>query len=72
MRYFAALELPTTRGVAAAVDDKLAIYQLHVQSADKLDERRDASVRAFGALCVIPTTVAVDAVERFPLPSAVL
>ena len=53
------------------MDDKLAIYQLHVQSADKLDERCDASVRAYGRLCVIPTTVAVDAFEQFPLPSAV-
>ena len=54
------------------MNDKLAIYQLHVQSADKLDERRDASVLAYGGMCVLLTTAAVAAFERFPLPSAVL
>ena len=54
------------------MDDKLAIYQLHVQSADKLDGQRGASVLAYGAMCVVLTTAAVAAFERFPLPAAVL
>ena len=54
------------------MDDKLAIYQLHVQSADKLDERRDASVRAYGGMCVVLTTAAAGTFDRFPLLSAVL
>ena len=45
---------------------------LHVQSADKLDGRRDASVLAYGGMCVVLTTAAVAAFEPFPLPSAVL
>ena len=54
------------------MNDKLAIYQLHVQSADKLDARRDASVLAYGGMCVVLTPAAVAAFERFPLLSAVL
>ncbi len=50
----------------------LAIYQLHVQSADKLDERRDASVRAFGGMCVALTTAAAGTFERLPLLATVL
>ena len=55
------------------MDDKPAIYQLHVQSADKLDERRDASVRAYGGLCVVLTAAAAGTVgPQFQLLSAVL
>lgn len=54
------------------MDDKLAVYQLHVQSADKLDERRDASVRAYGGLCVVLTAAAAGTVNQFQLLSAVL
>ena len=54
------------------MDDKLAIYQLHVQSADKLDERRDTSVRAYGGLCVVLTAAAAGTGAQFQLLSAVL
>lgn len=54
------------------MNDKLAICQLRVQSADKLDTRRDASVLAYGGMCVVLTPAAVAAFERFPLLSAVL
>ncbi len=52
--------------------DKLAVYQVHVQSADKLDERRDASVRAYGGLCVVLTTAGAGVFDPFPLLAAVL
>lgn len=54
------------------MDHQLAIYQLNVQSADKLDERRDATTRAYGGLCMVATTAAVGTLEDFPLVSAVL
>ena len=54
------------------MNDKVAIYQLHVQSADKLDQRRDASVLAYGGMCVVLTPAAVAAFERLPLLSAAL
>lgn len=54
------------------MDDKLTIYQLNVQSADKLDERRDMSTRAFGAMSVVVTAVAVGALAELPLLSLAL
>lgn len=54
------------------MDDKLVVYQLHVQSADKLDERRDASVRTYGGLCVVLTTAGAGTFDPFPLLATVL
>ncbi len=52
--------------------DDVAIYQLNAQSADKLDERRDATTRAHGGLCIIVATVAVGALGSYPAIAAVL
>jgi len=54
------------------VDEKIAIYQLNLQSADKLDERRDATIRAYGGICVVLTTAAFGKLERLPSLSVVL
>ena len=48
------------------------IYQLNAQSADKLDERRDATTRAHGGLCVVVATAAVGTLQHYPTISAVL
>ena len=54
------------------MDDKLTIYQLNAQSADKLDERRDISTRAFGAMSVAITAVAIGVLAELPLLSVTL
>ena len=54
------------------MSDQLAIYQLNVQSADKLDERRDATTRAHGGLCIVVATAAVAAWRLYPAIAAVL
>ena len=54
------------------MDDDLSIYHLNVQSADKLDERRDATVRSHGAMCIVLTTAATGSFEMLPIVSAVL
>ena len=51
---------------------QLAIYELNAQSADKLDERRDATTRAHGGLCIVVATAAVGAFGSFPSVSAIL
>ncbi len=54
------------------MSDQLAIYQLNAQSADKLDERRDATTRAHGGLCIIVATAAVGTLDPYPTVAAVL
>ena len=54
------------------MSDELAIYQLNAQSADKLDERRDATTRAHGGLCIVVTTAAVGTLQDYPTIAAVL
>ena len=54
------------------MSDQLAIYQLNAQSADKLDERRDATTRAHGGLCIVVTTAAVGTLDPYPTVAAVL
>jgi len=54
------------------MDDDLSIYQLNVQSADKLDERRDAVVRSHGIMCIVLTTAATSSFETLPIVSALL
>ncbi len=54
------------------MNDQLAIYQLNVQSADKLDERRDATTRAHGGICIVVTTAAVSILGHSIHISAVL
>ena len=41
------------------MSENIEIYKAHLQSADKLDERRDATVRTYGSVCVVIVTVAV-------------
>lgn len=54
------------------MDDKIIIYQLNAQSADKLDERRDMSTRAFGAMSVVVTAVSIGTLDALPVLSIVL
>lgn len=54
------------------MDNDLVIYQLNAQSADKLDERRDATTRSHGGMCVVVATGAAGTFGQFPLVSAVL
>ena len=48
------------------MDDLIEIYKLNAQSADKLDERRDSTIRAYGGMCVVFGTTAVGVVMEFP------
>ena len=52
--------------------DAVAIYQLHVQSADKLDERRDLSTRAYGGMSVVVTAAAAAGLDALPFLSVIL
>ena len=45
---------------------KTEIYKAHVQSADKIDERRDITVRTYGAACVAITAMAFGLVIEYP------
>ena len=54
------------------MSDELAIYQLNAQSADKLDERRDATTRAHGGLCIVVATAAIGTFDLYPTVAAVL
>lgn len=54
------------------MDDNLSIYQLNVQSADKLDERRDVTTRSYGGMCIVVTTAATAAIQPYPFVSLVL
>ena len=54
------------------MDDNLAIYQLNAQSADKLDERRDAATRSHGGMCVAVATAATGTFQAYPVASAIL
>ena len=48
------------------------IYKTHVQSADKLDERRDTTVRTYGSVCAVIVTVATGIISELPLASLAL
>ena len=54
------------------MDDNLAICQLNAQSADKLDERRDATIRSHGGMCGTIDTAATGMFQSYPVVSAVL
>lgn len=54
------------------MDKLLAIYQLNVQSADRIDERRDTTTRLHGGMCIFLTSVAVGTFEALPWVSFVL
>ena len=54
------------------MNDNLAIYQLNAQSADKLDERRDATTRSYGGMCIAVATAATGTVQAYPVVSSVL
>ena len=48
----------------------IEIYKIHVQSADKLDERRDATIRIYGGMCVIVAATAMGTFADFKLVSS--
>ncbi len=50
------------------------IYQLQVQSADKIDERRDMTTRLYGTLCVaiMAASITIGFIHGFSWASAVL
>ena len=52
--------------------DDLAIYQLNAQSADKLDERRDATIRSHGGMSGAVAAAATGTFEALPALSAAL
>ena len=54
------------------MNDDFAIYQLNAQSADRLDERRDAATRAHGGICVAVAAGAAGTFAEWPIVSAVL
>ena len=54
------------------MEDDLAMYQLNAQSADKLDERRDATTRSHGGMCVVVAVGAAGTFGTIPLVSEVL
>lgn len=54
------------------MDDNLAIYQLNAQSADRLDERRDATTRSYGGICVAVAAAAIGTFQSNPVLSAFL
>ncbi len=54
------------------MSDYFAIYQLNAQSADKLDERRDATTSTHGSLCIAVATAAVGTLVPYPTVAAVL
>ena len=55
-------------------DREFQIYQLQVQSADKIDERRDMTTRLYGTLCVaiMAASVTIGFIHGFSWASAIL
>ena len=54
------------------MDQHLAVYQLHVMSADKIDERRDITIRSYGGMSVIVVGAIAGTFGSFPIVSAYL
>lgn len=54
------------------MDKDISIYLAHLQSADRLDERRDAAVRAYGVMCIVVTTAATGSFVELPVVSVIL
>ena len=55
------------------MSENIEIYKAHLQSADKLDERRDATVRAYGSVCAVVVTVTAGLLTQdHPLVSAAM
>lgn len=55
------------------VDSEFETYKVNVASADRLDERRDAAVKHYGATCIALAIAAVGVFERGqPLLATVL
>ena len=53
-------------------EDKIEIYKIHVQSADKIDERRDLTVRTYGGVCGVITAIAAGMNLEYPAVSLAL
>ena len=53
-------------------DDKIEIYKVHVQSADKLDERRDVTVRTYGGVCGVIAALAASLILEHPVISIIM
>lgn len=54
------------------MNNDIAIYQLNVQSADRLDERRDATTRSHGGMCLVVATGVAGTFDVLPVVSIVL
>ena len=53
-------------------DDKIEIYKVHVQSADKLDERRDVTVRTYGGVCGVIVALSASLILEHPVISTIM
>ena len=53
-------------------DDKIEIYKIHVQAADKIDERRDITVRTYGGICGVVAAIAASMILEYPAVSVML
>ena len=52
--------------------DKIEIYKIHVQAADKIDERRDITVRTYGGICGVIAAIATSMMLKDPAVSVML
>ena len=50
--------------------DKIEIYKIHVQAADKIDERRDITVRTYGGICGVIAAIAASMILKDPAVSS--
>ena len=53
-------------------DDKIEIYKVHVQSADRLDERRDVTVRTYGGVCGVIAALSGSLILEHPVISIIM
>ena len=53
-------------------NDKIEIYKIHVQSADKLDERRDVTVRTYGGVCGVIAALSASLILEHPVISIIM
>ena len=52
--------------------NNIEIYKVHVQSADKIDERRDITVRTYGGICGVIAAIAASMIFEYPTVSVLL
>ena len=53
-------------------DDNIEIYKIHVQSADKIDERRDIAVRTYGGVCGVIVAISASLIMKHPFISIIM